>query len=239
MFLVDFIIVFLLGALCGFIELLNRYSRPSFMLKCWTGSLYLFLNGIASVAALVLLVYIKNYNLTCTENPIKFTDDLLAGVSAMVLLRSTLINYQYKEKNINVGLGVILQILLDAVEKSYDIALAKYKMKEIPQIMEGVDFYRARAELTSLCINFRESLSKEEVDILNEELDSIKNSNIFSNKNKSIQLGQILSKYFSIELLEQAVNVLKQEIEIDDSSGDTEEMNIEYWIKQLKEKTDE
>lgn len=229
------ILVSILGMSIGYIELLNKYSKPSFIFKCKYSWGYIILNGIVSFVAIFILANIKNKT---SINQLNVMDVVVAGTSAMVILRSSLLDYKIQGKKINIGLAIIPQIIFEGLDKTYDISLAKDKLERIPKIMENVDYLKAKTELTSLCINSREALNEEDIKVINRELEALTNSNNFSNKNKSIQLGQILSKYFSEDFLEQAVTTLGNDIQCksDESDEIEKEKSIDFWLEKVSSK---
>lgn len=221
-----------LGGLTGYVELLNRYSKPNFIFRCFAGVAYIVLNAIIAIVALFILARIKQYGIDLDK--LSIVEVIIAGTSAMAILRSSFLNYQYKDKKINIGLAIIPQIFMEVLDKAYDIALAREKLEKIPEIMKSVDFEKAKIELPALCINSRETMSDGEMKVLNEELSALSNSNCFSNTNKSIQLGQILSKYFGDELLQQVVKILNKDVT--NEQVESTKDRLDYWEKEIASK---
>ncbi|HLA56577.1 MAG TPA: hypothetical protein VK623_10775 [Flavobacterium sp.] len=139
---------------------------------------------------------------------------ILAGLSAMFILRSSFFSYHDKDSNkaINVGISTILQVFLDSAERSFDREHSTNKLKQVSLVMKDIDFTKAEKNLSVICLNLMLNVSTEEQKKLGE---SVKNlSQDMDPLAKSIALGIILEQVTGVELLKQAVECLGLSIKI-------------------------
>src|SRR5947209_20254773 len=105
----DYLAVAAFGMLVGFAELLSRYKEYA-VLKDWAAGLYLGLNAAASVAALYI-IKVVGFQFGADQATQKFWQVLVAGFSATILLRSSLLNTRAGNRDIRTGPAEVLQIL--------------------------------------------------------------------------------------------------------------------------------
>jgi hypothetical protein len=217
------ILSFIFGCIFGYAELLSRYSQAGHIFKVKQGVLYIAFNGIVSLLAFVFV------NLFNNDNPnwdsFEIEKILIAGFGGMAVLRSTVMSVKVKDKKVDVGINAVAQIFLESTEKKFDTKSAEMKMEEIQKVMDGVIFDSAKLELQSLCSNFMENLSEEDNNQIIKEVDKLSGLDICE-QNKSIQLGHILTKWLSIELLKKAIDSLGNNIKTPkDSDNRTSEID--------------
>jgi len=216
----NILFVFAFGSIFGLAELINRHSNIKLIFTLFLGWLYIGINGIVSIIAFLLIKYFKG-PIASTE--IEITYIIVAGFGAMMILRSSIYSIKIKDKQVDIGLGQILQTFLNAIEKSFGTNSGELQMTEIEEIMRNVDFVKAKDSLTMLCVSYRDNFSQEDSESLNQSIESIANTSI-PNKVKAMQLGKSISKFLSTKLLKKAVNILGNDIRITPGiSSDTQE----------------
>lgn len=176
---------------------------------------YMSINGLASIAVYYFIpkLDISFGIFTSTE----WGKVLLAGLSAMFILRSSFFSYHDKDskKSINVGISTILQIFLDSAERSFDQEQSVDNLKRISSIMQDIDFTKAEKDLTVLCLNLMQNVSSEEQKKLAESIKNLSEPNAVQHElTKSVTLGITLAKITGIKLLEEAVSTLGNEIKL-------------------------
>lgn len=210
-----YLMSFLLGFLWAFSELLSRYKVAKFILNSKNAWMYLLINGVASVT---VYYFIPKLNMSFgVFTSSEWGKILLAGLSAMFILRSSFFSYHDKDtnKSINVGISTILQIFLDAAERSFDQEQSVNNLKNIAIVMQGVDFTKAEKDLSVLCLNLMQNVSTEEQKKLAESIKNLAEPKAVAHElTKSVTLGITLARITGIRLLKQAVETLGQNIKI-------------------------
>lgn len=221
----NLLIVFIAGILWGFLEIVIRYEWKYLSVNkkkkhqddaadvvfdreenAWMYVvIYLFLNGIISVIAFFLLKYCANEPLNKVKG-IEFVNIIVAGVSGMLILRSSFFSIVKDNKEVNIGFVVVVQLLLDKIDKKIRHNIAAKRMCEIYEIMKDVDYEKAKDELPGLCINYIDDFSAQDSNNLINAIKVI-NGNL-SGINKSLQLGREIARYCDVEILRRAVKKL-------------------------------
>lgn len=213
--IIFYLLSFSLGFLWAFSELLSRYKVGKFILNSKNAWIYLLINGMASV---IVYYFIPKLNIsfgvfTSTE----WGKVLLAGLSAMFILRSSFFNYHDKDSNksINVGISTILQIFLDAAERSFDQEQSVNNLKDISNVMKGIDFAKAEKDLTVICLNLMQNVGSEEQKKLAESIKNLAEPKAVQHElTKSLTLGITLARITGVKLLKQAIETLGEDIKI-------------------------
>ncbi len=172
---IDYLVVSVLGALIGFVELLSRYKDAPFkVVFSPPGMFYLLLNGAAS---LIALWGIRLFDVSFIDNPnwtpemIRWLQVGVAGVAAMTLFRSALFTFRTGDQDISVGPNAILQVLLVTVDKEVDRMRGAIRAKIVEDAMDGISFEEAVTNLPPVVIALMQNLSDKDK---NEILDSVK-----------------------------------------------------------------
>lgn len=202
-------IVFLIGFFNGVVELYSRYANLKRIWHLQAGRIYLLLNGFLASCVYILIetgnVQIKYGNYT--SGP--FLKVVIAGTTAMLLLRSTISSLKINNNEVQVGLAPILQVLLNAVNRDYDRNNSQLVLEEVAGIMSKVNFDAAKKDLPYLCLTMMKTLSREEIKHIGEQVASIENEKDIDIQTKAISLGLHLGHYTGIELLKSSVNQLE------------------------------
>jgi hypothetical protein len=225
-FLVSNILIsFFLGAVVGLAELLSRYSDPYKIFNRRLANYYILLNGLISILG---YCFLKKFQGNFASKEIEVNNALMAGLGAMVILRSSIANINHNGKKIEVGLGAILQVFLDSVEKLFNRQRSVETINQVQEVMKGVDFSLAKINLPSLCITSYQNLSKEQSVELGSKIKALSDKGL--NHMKSVEFGIILEQYFGIEILTAAVVLLKKQ----DDTQVTPKQSISQLINKFK-----
>jgi len=233
--LLNFFLVFIFGSIFGFSELLNRYPISKYIFKVWQSYLYIFLNGLISIFALLLIKHFRSEELNQISK-IEINNIIIAGIGGMMILRSSIFSVKHRGEKVDIGLGTIAQIFLDSVEKNIVNNSAPIRFEEIEKLMEGIDFDKAKNELSTLCISSIDNFSKEDADMLTKEIENLSNLDIL-NKNKSLILGKNIALHCDTKILEKAIAYLGDSIKIGSVKIESEKAeDIDDWIEKLNKK---
>lgn len=232
--IINIIIVFVLGLIFGISELIARYNDPKYIFRVWQAYIYLLLNAIVSVVALLLLKYFRNQD-TTTITTIEINNVIIAGLGGMMILRSSFFSVKIKESKVDIGIGTIVQIFLDLIEKKMKNSAAALKINEINKIMKGIIFEDAKLELTTMCINSIDNFSKADNDLLIKKIEEISNLDI-GNTNKVIQVGISISQYCDNDILRNSIEVLglNKNLNKSELTNVVEGENIDFYLEKLK-----
>lgn len=156
----------LLGASVGYSELTGRYARAPFSIfhdgsKTYTLT-YIMVNATAALGTFIILHDRDfGFNIYGTTH---LSRSLIAGTSAMAILRSSLMDVKINDRTFTIGFSPILQSILKAADRAIDRCQSEETLAEL----EKIDFTGFRYELMVnnlllQCINTLESLSTEEL----------------------------------------------------------------------------
>lgn len=199
---------FLIGGFVGATELIQRFKSEKVMdiVTTVSGLVYILINGLASLLALGLIAYYK-LNLGMSH-PDPITLMLMAGGSAMLVLRSSFFTVKSgNNKDYSVGLGLIVNVLIERADRAFDQDQAIRRAPEIASIMAGKDYLKASVNLTARCLALM-SLAPEEVKALQSQIREINSMEDADNQTRSFALGCLLAAYTGIDLLKEAVKGL-------------------------------
>ncbi|MBK9249118.1 MAG: hypothetical protein IPM69_13645 [Ignavibacteria bacterium] len=222
--------VFLFGVIIGFTELLQRYREIKYTFN-WKDNvifytiLYIAINGIVSIVALFLLKYFRGQNVLALDS-FEIQNIIIAGIGGMMILRSSIYSIKIKDKQIDIGFGILFQTFLDVVERKIKNGAAASRICKIHELMRNVNFVSAKYELPTLCIEFIDNFTEEDSNNLNKKIAKIDGYNIM-NINKSMQLGRAIAFYCDEEILKRAINKLPHIVQ----SPNNTEPNIDEFEK--------
>jgi hypothetical protein len=189
-----------LGFLAAFAELLSRYQDPKQILTTGSSIIYMLINGVASFLA---YWFIDNQKFTTNE----ITKVVVAGTSALVLLRSSLASIKVGEKQVEAGFASILQVFLTWADRSFDQRKARADLPDVKPMMAGIDFEKAKLALPTTCFKIMKNVTQEEQDKIASEVAILTQSSLDNNV-KCINLGILLMELTGAQLLNQAIDVL-------------------------------
>ena len=201
-------IVFAIGATVGATELITRYRDSPFrpVLTPW-GLAYALINGGAAILAYRL---IGTFGVTFGGTDAAKSEVYriaLASLGAMAFFRTGIFTVRIGDSDIPVGPNLILQVLLQALDRSYDRHRATPRSAHVARVMRNVSFDRAAEALPSLCFWLMQNVSDTEQGEVGSEIAALRTSSM-SNEAKCSVLGLVLMNLVGERVLERAVATL-------------------------------
>lgn len=204
----NYVIVLGIGAIVGATELMSRYRDAPFLpLLSLPGVVYTVLNGGAAILAYYLLGVVGSEQFGGTDPKTQVYRILLASLGAMTIFRSGLFTLRLGDADVSIGPNLILQVLLTALDRSYDRLRAAPRSIETGRIMAGVSFELAAPALPSFCFNLMQNVTEEERSDVVDEIESLRSVQM-SDEARTLILGLRLFNVVGANTLEQAVNAL-------------------------------
>jgi hypothetical protein len=206
----DYVAVAAFGVLVGFAELLSRYKEYT-VLKDWAAGLYLGLNAAASVASLYI-IKVGGFQFGSDPTSQKLWQVLVAGFSATLLLRSSLLNARAGNRDIQTGPAEILQILLAVADRHVDRRRAQKRSAVASTVMQSVDFDKAMTALPAYCFQLLQNVHEDEQKQAAEVINALKLDQSMDGRSKSLTLGLTLLTITGEDTLREAVKALGDSI---------------------------
>ncbi len=129
---------FLLGMLTAFAEIIQKFSdEPMAALGTPQALIYHVLNGAISIFALYLLLL---YGVPIEGELEKIQAVVVAGLGAMLIMRSKLFNVKAGDKEIAFGPEQIINVFLRFMEHSIDRIRSSARIAFIKRVMDNLDF---------------------------------------------------------------------------------------------------
>jgi hypothetical protein len=126
-----------IGALVGISELVSRYrDEPTRALFTMPALLYVALNAVAGLLALGLGASLVNDTGEVGMLGVRWGLVLACGLGAMAILRSALFVVRTDGKDLQVGLGSLVQTLLDSADRALDRLRAEERAWTVAKLME-------------------------------------------------------------------------------------------------------
>jgi hypothetical protein len=233
-----YVVAFLCGCTAATAELLSRYSdgaKRIFRLN--ESKIYLALNGFAALTAYAV---IKQHGLSGYLGSSPLSQAIVAGLSAMAILRSSVASIKLGQTTIQAGLAPVIQVFLNSVDRAFDRKRSQMNVAEVEEIMKDVDFNKAVKTLPATCLNLMQNVSKEEYEKMAHEVLDLEKGEIIQEA-KALNLGIIISRVTGPELLHKAVQSLRNVIHITtqppSGTGQFQPVNEqEKKIRELKQK---
>jgi len=146
-----------LGGLIGASELISRYKDdPGSAIRSWPAISYIAINSAASLGALGL-IHANGWFAAS-----RWTQILMAGVSAMAFFRTSLFVIRAGDRDVGVGPSGFLQIFLAAADRAVDRKRAAARSAAVAEVMKGIDFAKARKALPPYCLGLMQNISPED-----------------------------------------------------------------------------
>lgn len=198
-----YLLAFLLGCIAAFAELLSRYSRVAQIFKFLSSWIYFLINGLASILSYWL---ISEFNVDFgVLSDSEIGKIIVAGTSAMLILRSSFASIKSGNQNIEAGFASITNVFLKSADRTFDRKRSIDDYNEIEKIMKNVDFDKAKIDLPLICLGIMKNVSSDESQILGDAIAKLSHGD-GSKKAKSINLGVLVSNIAGVELLEKVVS---------------------------------
>jgi hypothetical protein len=209
---VDFFIVAFIGIFVGCIELLSRYRDDPFRsLLSWGAFLYLFVNALAAVSALILIHMFAPKAFDGFEGELerRLARILVAGFGAIAILRSSIFRLRIDQSDVAVGPLIVLETLLRVCDREVDRNRAVDRANRVPKIMLGLPPALACTELPLLCLALMQNLSTEEQKALGDQIRLIGDDKRLSDSGKAVNAGLLLCGFVGFDVLSRAVDSIK------------------------------
>lgn len=200
-----------IGFFTAFAELLTRYNYD--FRSIWrisAGWVYMLINAGAGFLAYFIMGKLEMFEGNESVGAI------VAGTSAMLVLRSSFIVIKNHDKQIDIGLASILNVFLQAANRGFAQQRSAERLDKMA-IMKDVDFEKAKEVLPDLCFLSMKEVSDEDKTSITQKIRVVGSSNT-PNGNKSLQLGIILAEITEINLLKKAIEKLGDTIKFDSGS---------------------
>ena len=216
--IVDYLVVLLLGAFIGFIEILSRYKDAPFKVSFSPpGMFYILINALVSAIALWI---VRLFGWTFSENPqvsaeiTRWTQVIVAGLASMTVFRSSLFVFRFGDQDVSVGPNAILQILLNSVDKEVDRWRGQQRAKVVEAVMEGISFEDAALNLPTVSIALMQNLSATDQDRILKKVEWLLKSDegkLLPEDVKTISLGLEIVNVVGEDVLKAAIDMVNLE----------------------------
>jgi hypothetical protein len=207
---VPYLISGFVGAFVALIELATRFSDDmKSVFKNHASYIYLFVNFFSSIIIFTLL-----YNADISIFAIKIIDrpyisSLVIGLLSMGLLRSSFLNIQVKNKNIDTGLSRTIDMLLRWVESIYDRNKSSFLIKEVTPIVKDIKFEVMYKAIIPTCMAAFSNLEPKDNEAITEVMKKLDESNNFPDNVKVNQLAIETAKITGVNILKVCVDIYK------------------------------
>ena len=202
----DWVAVALLGGIVGTSELISRYKDdPWAAVRSWPARFYIAVNCAASLGALGLIHANRWFG------PTRWTQILMAGVSAMAFFRTSLFVVRAGDRDVPVGPSGFLQIFLAAADRAVDRQRAAARSAAVVAAMKGVDYEKAKDALPPYCLALMQNVSDGEQKDLKDAVETLAGGRMDGSIKGRI-LGLQLMKVVGPVVLTAAVEALRGEL---------------------------
>ena len=209
----SYFIVMLVAALVGIVELIARYrDAPTDVLRRLPAVIYVTINAAAGAVALLV---IDEFGWTfgiAQDGATRITQVAAAGLSAMAILRAAVLTVRVGDVNVGVGPNLLLMVVLDAADRAVDRDRANRRNVLVVEIMDGVDFDKAKKALPSYCLTLMQNVPEEEQRAVAEEVKSLSKALDLNRTVRTLNLGLALLNVVGEDVLRASVEALGDEI---------------------------
>jgi hypothetical protein len=202
-----------IGALVGATELIGRYRDEPFRATLSRpGFVYMAVNGLASIIVLAAAVAF-NWNFGGAPNTpqAEVVRVVVAGLSAMAILRTSLFSVRVADQEVGIGPVAILQVLLVAIDAGVDRARAEHRSTATGRIMSGLQFGIVSEALPAYALALMQNLSREDQAALGKQVGELVGSKM-DDRLKVLILGLTVMNAVGEGVLDSAVTSIKNEI---------------------------
>ncbi len=205
----------LFGASVGLVELLARYrDNPLAAVRTVWGLLYITINAVVATAVFMLLFTQRlpmPVNLFA-EAHLALNAAFIGGFGGMAVLRGSIANIRFRERTFQAGPALVLQVILDALDRACDRERGRRRSEIVQDVMEGVVYSRARALLPQVAMTVLQNLTLEEKSAFVAEVENIERDTNRTDTSRLHELGLLLMNVVGEELLEQLVRSMGERI---------------------------
>ena len=209
----SYAIVVFVAALVGIVELIARYrDAPTDVLRRLPAIIYVTINAAAgAIALLVIDEFGWTFGVT-QDGATRITQVAAAGLSAMAILRAAVFTVRVGDVDVGVGPNLLLTVVLDAADRAVDRDRANRRNALVVEIMDGVDFDKAKKALPSYCLTLMQNVPKEEQRAVADEVKSLGNSPDLNTTVRTLNLGLAVLNVVGEDVLRASVAALGDEI---------------------------
>jgi hypothetical protein len=202
-----------IGMLVGIGELVGRYrDEPGRALRSSPAALYVIINGLASVAAMmIVLTFNWTFGQEAGTTSGRLTQILVAGFGAMALFRSSLFIYRHQGEDIGIGPVAFLQVVLEATDRAVDRRRATSRDQAMATIMKDLKFEDVVVALPTLAGIVMQNFSIEDQMRLGTQVKNLRDQKDLSDRIKVIELGLIVMNVVGEQALEAIVKTIRRE----------------------------
>ncbi|HTX38135.1 MAG TPA: hypothetical protein VME43_24060 [Bryobacteraceae bacterium] len=195
-----------LGGVVGASELISRYKdNPWGAIEGWPAIAYIAINSAASAGALHLI------RANGWFGPARWTQILMAGISAMAFFRSSLFVVRAGDRDVGVGPNGFLQIYLAAADRGVDRKRAAARADAVAKAMKGVDYDKAKGVLPQYCLALMQNVPGEDQQSLVQALKDLEGGPAPPSV-RVLLLGLELINVVGVDVLTTAVKSLGEQI---------------------------
>jgi hypothetical protein len=223
----DLIAAAAIGALVGIGELISRYrDLPFRALLTSSAVVYVAINTTAALGAL-LLIRVVGWEFGIGSQPgqpsldatVRITQVMVAGLGAMVLLRSSLFIIRVGDEEVGVGPSAFLSAMLRACDTAVDRARAVARANRVNEVMKGISYAKANEPLVQISARLMQALPAEDLKELQDKAKAI-GSLPMTEHAKALNLGLLITNYVGSAPLKAAIEALGSEIREDENIND-------------------
>jgi hypothetical protein len=195
------ILTICLGGLFGIAELISRFRDEPFKVLKGTISAwgYILLNmGIAAAA----FYFLTKTDLFGTAQADLLKAALTAGLGSSLLMRSKFLKATISGKEVAVGPEIIINVLLETLEKRIDRERALARKRLVEHCMSDIDFYKVKDYTVQTLIASSQICSAEMTNKLMNDADKIESAEM-GEREKSYALGYLVLDMMGEKFLEE------------------------------------
>jgi hypothetical protein len=208
------VFVGLFSAAVGYAELLSRYrDDPGRLLAADPAAAYITVNMIAGIAALALVKEFAVFGTAKAPQPHQSTYEvLLASFGAIAFFRTSLFTVRVGTADVGIGPSTLLKSVLDASDQMVDRKQALGRADDVTRIMAGVDFEKAKATLSALCLTLVQGATEDQQKLVAEQIKKLADDKSIVPASKATILGVYLVRQVGAAVLDRAVAALGNQI---------------------------
>lgn len=205
-----YVAVSLLAVIVAASELVSRYrDDPVQATTSRSGVIYILINVGVSIGVFYLIrnvLELRDPPAAGKEFQRLVWDVFLAGASAMVILRTSLMTIHVNGKDVQIGLAAVIDVFRSAVDRDVDRLRAGPRTTDVSEIMKQISFVRARGTLTSVALSAMQNVNAEERAQIEQRVAALANQSDRSDASKAQELGLILAGIVGFKNLRTMVN---------------------------------
>jgi hypothetical protein len=188
------VLVIVIGAAAGAIELVGRYrDEPARALLSIGALVYVGVNVLAAVTGLYLLRTVGKSYITETDALNRsIYEILIAGLGSMTFLRSSIFKLRLNDTEVAIGPAALLDVLLLAADRGVDRRRARNRALEVSEAMANVSFDKAIVTLPPFCFALMQNLGKDAQKAFSDQIKEVQQNPSIDPHVKSLLLGLAL-----------------------------------------------